>query len=118
MIVSERERDSFKSWGQECSSASQGHRYFMAFTFLRDKLMPRIERVALEKKKKKFNYRAFKPHPSISSLHHAHLHLALLRLCVNLGVTLSDAFLFTGQTQGTGVQAFVRYQQFLPICVL
>lgn len=25
VIVTERERDSFKSWGQECSSASQGH---------------------------------------------------------------------------------------------
>lgn len=47
VIVRERERDSFKSWGQECSSASQGHRYFMAFTFLHDKLMPRIDRVVL-----------------------------------------------------------------------
>lgn len=66
VIVSEREGDSFKSWGQECSSASQGHRYFMAFTFLHDKLMPRIDRVVLGKKR--FNYRALKTHPNISSL--------------------------------------------------
>jgi len=79
VIVSERDGDSFKSWGQECSSASQGHRYFMAFTFLLDKLMPRIERVVL--RKKKFNYQAFKPHPIISSVFLAHLHLTLLHLC-------------------------------------
>lgn len=30
------ERDSFKGWEQECSSAPQGHRYFMAFAFLHD----------------------------------------------------------------------------------
>ena len=47
VIVSERQGDSFKSWRRECSSDSQGHRYFMAFTFLHDKLMPRIERVVL-----------------------------------------------------------------------
>lgn len=79
VIVSEREGDSFKSWRRECSSASQGHRYFMAFTFLHDKLMPRIERVVLGEKK--FNYQAFKPHPNISSLFLAHLHLTLLHLC-------------------------------------
>lgn len=50
VIVSERERDSFKSWGQECSSVSQGHRYFMALTFLHDTLMPRIDRMVLEEK--------------------------------------------------------------------
>lgn len=53
VIVSEREEDSFKSWGQEGSSASQGHRYFMALTFLHDNLMPRIERLVLRRGKKK-----------------------------------------------------------------
>lgn len=80
VIVSERERDSFKSWGQECSSASQGHRYFMAFTFLHDKLMPRIERVAL-RGGKKITTVPLSPIPNISSLSHAHLHLGLVRLC-------------------------------------
>lgn len=34
-----------------------------------------------KKRKKKFNYHAFKPHLNISSLFLAHLHLALLSLC-------------------------------------
>lgn len=81
VIVSERERDSFKSWGQECSSASQGHWYFMAFTFLHDKLMPRIDWVARGRGGVGGDYRAFKPHLNISSLLLAHLHLTLLSLC-------------------------------------
>lgn len=36
MIIAREQGDSFKGWGQECSSVSQGHRYFMAFTFLHD----------------------------------------------------------------------------------
>lgn len=36
VIIAREQRDSSKGWGQECSSVSQGHRYFMAFTFLHD----------------------------------------------------------------------------------
>lgn len=36
VIIAKEKRDSFKGWGEECSSVSQGHRYFMAFTFLHD----------------------------------------------------------------------------------
>lgn len=115
VIVRERERDSFKSWGQECSSASQGHRYFMAFTFLHDKLMPRIDRVVLGMLGGAFNYHAFKLHPNISSLFLAHLHLALLRLCGKPQGHAVWRFFFTSQSwwkHGTEVQAFVPYKHF------
>lgn len=99
VIVSKKERDSFKSWGRECSSVSQGHRYFMAFTFLHDKLMPRIDRVAF----KSLTTMPLSPTPT----YHLCSLLTFTSPCVvyvaNLRVTLSDAFLLqaeAGESEG------------------
>lgn len=114
VIVTERERDSFKSWGQECSSASQGHRYFMTFTFLHDKLMPRIERVALEKKKSLTTV-PFSPTPAyrvcsmLTFTSHCSIYVA------NLRVTLSDAFLLlanAGKSNGLKCKLLFRISSF------
>lgn len=78
VIVSVRRRDSFKSWGRECSSAPQGHWYFTAFTFLHDKLMPRIDGEVWERRKKKKSCHAFKAHLDISCPLAAHLRRASL----------------------------------------
>lgn len=121
VIVSEREGDSFKSWGQECSSASQGHRYFMAFTFLLDKLMPRIERVVLREKKKTLTTNTLSPTPSylLTSL------LTFTSPCfvyeANLGVTTSDAFLLlakAGESTGMKCRLLFSISSFTHLCFM
>lgn len=120
VIVTEREGDSFKSWGQECSSASQGRRYFMAFTFLHDKLMPRIDRVVLEEKKT-LTIMPLSSTLHISSLFLAHLHFTLLRLCGKpQGHTVWSFSLLAeaGESKGLKCRVLFSISSFTHLCFI